>query len=46
MASQRQDILADVDLHAEGLGDDEDVREDDGGVQGEPSDGLQGQLTG
>ena len=28
------------DLHAEGLGDDEDVGEDDGGVQGEPEQGC------
>ena len=33
-------------LHPQGLGYDQDVREDDGGVQGEPPDGLEGELTG
>ena len=39
------DLLRDhFDLQAEGLRDDEDVREDDGGVEGEPADGLQRDL--
>ena len=39
------DLLRDhLDLQAEGLRDDEDVREDDGGVEREPADGLQRDL--
>ena len=39
------DLLRDhFDLQAEGLRDDEDVREDDCGVEREPADGLQRDL--
>ena len=41
------DLLRDhLDLQSEGLRDDEDVGEDDGGVEGEPADGLQRDLGG
>ena len=39
------DLLRDhLDLQAERLWDDEDVAENDGGVEGEPADGLQRDL--